>query len=135
MYNPPSWPNICILTAISAYMHLLWLFIMPLVISVVSMVWLGNAYMQHCDGENSMCLIMIPPLLSPILIFLEWRASTLPESNLSSYSNIMARHTLVYLCTGSPRSMRNQILALGCGEWSLISMLRGSLCTQSFTLI
>ena len=135
IYNPLSWLNLWISMAISVYTHLLWLFIMPLVISVVSMAWLGNTYMQHCDGGNSMCLVMIPPSPSLILIFLEWRASTSPESNVSSHSNIMARCTFVHLCTGSPRSMRNQILTPGCGEWSLISILRGSLCTWLFTLI
>ena len=96
IYNPLSWLNLWISMAISVYTHLPWLFIMPLVIFVVSMAWLGNAYMQHCDGGNSMCLIMIPPLPSGnsmclimipplpslILIFLEWRALTSPESDL-----------------------------------------------------
>ena len=48
------------------------MFIIPLVMSVVSTAWLGNAYMQHHNRENFMFSIMIPPSLSLILIYLEW---------------------------------------------------------------
>ena len=49
IYNPLSLLNLWISMAISAYTHLPWLFIIPLVMSVVSMAWLGNAFMM---GKN-----------------------------------------------------------------------------------
>ena len=64
IYNPLSWPNLWILMATSAYTHPPWLFIMPLVMSVVSTAWLGNTYMQHHNGEIFMFPIMTLPSLS-----------------------------------------------------------------------
>ena len=91
--------------------------------------------MQHHNGENSMCPIMIPPSLSLILIFLEWGDSISWEFELYFHSNPMARHTHVPLFTGSPRLTRSQTLILGCGKWSLTLIWRGSLCTLLFILI